>query len=613
MLNLLRRAVKSWVVKGLLALLVLSFAVWGIGDMTTGSARSVATVGEREIDAGLFATLLRQQQQRFGLDTAQIRPLGLDGMVLGQMVREAALAETARRLGVSAPDSAVARSVRSDPTFMIGGRFDATQYAQTVTRVFPSTQAYEESVRRALAADQVMRAALGGVAVPPGAALALASFQEEQRRFDVLALGEPSEPLPEPDAATLAAHLDANADRFAMPETRRVVWLHLDPAERAEGIEIPEAELREAWEAQRAMTVMAESREVDQIVFDAEAEAAAARARIDAGEITFGDLLAERGLSREDASLGRVRQRDLRDERADAVFGLEEPGIAGPAATRNGFALLDVRDFRAQGTIPFEQLRETLQADLAQARVMPEIDRLAEEVEDLRAAGATLEDVAADLGLTLHVAEALVETGRQPAGLAGTPTFRREAFAAGIGEERPIQQAAAGGYFVLRVDAIVPQRTPELADVREAVAESWRREARAAALREEAAALRDRIAAGESLEALAEARGDRVTSVGPLRRDDPDPRLSPQARRRLFAAEPGTAAISADGARVGLVVLREIVPVAPSGELIDVYEQALAQSLLQDQIEMVGRALEAQAGVSINRATLDAVLAQIGG
>lgn len=613
MLNLLRRGVKSWVVKGLLGLLVLSFAVWGIGDMTAGSSRSVARVGEREIDANLFATLLRQQQQRFGLDTAQIRPLGLDGLVLRQMMREAALAETARRLGVSAPDSAVARAVRNDPSFMVGGRFDATQYAQAVSRVFGSTQAYEDIMRRSLAADQVMRAALGGVTVPPGAAHALATFQEEERRFDVLTLTELSTPLPEPDEAALEAHLEAEADRFATAEQRSVVWLHIDPAVLAEGIEIPEDELREAWESQRAMTVMDESREVDQIVFDTEDAATAARERITAGEITFAGLLEERGLSRANASLGRVRQRDLRDGRAEAVFALEAPGIAGPAATRGGFALLDVRDFRAQGTIPFEQLRDTLQADLAQGRVQPEVDRLAEQVEDLRAAGATLEDVAADLGLTLHMAPALTRTGAGPDGLATMPSFRNEAFEAGIGAERPIQATANGGYFVLRVDEITPPRTPPLAEIREAVTESWRSAARAAALREEAATLRDRIAAGESLADLAEAHGGSVASVGPLRREDPDPRLSPDARRRLFAAEPGAAAVSADGGRVAVAVLGEIVAVAPDDDLIAAYEEALAQSLLQDQMEVVGRALEAQAGVSINSATIEAVLAQIGG
>src|SRR3712207_9528793 len=53
MLTALRRLAGTWTAKVLFALLILSFAVWGIGDMAAGFGRdtAVARVGRQPSDA----------------------------------------------------------------------------------------------------------------------------------------------------------------------------------------------------------------------------------------------------------------------------------------------------------------------------------------------------------------------------------------------------------------------------------------------------------------------------------------------------------------------------------------------------------------------------------
>ena len=63
MLDFLRRSVKSWVAKVLLGLLIISFAVWGIGDIFTGSTNPViAKVGSAEVTAQRFVNAVTRQQ-----------------------------------------------------------------------------------------------------------------------------------------------------------------------------------------------------------------------------------------------------------------------------------------------------------------------------------------------------------------------------------------------------------------------------------------------------------------------------------------------------------------------------------------------------------------------
>ncbi len=609
MIEFLRRAIRSWVAKALLGLLVLSFAVWGIEGVGSGFSTRVATVGDQVVEAEVFASVLSRERQRFGLDNTQIRPMGLDRFVLARMVREAALDDAAARLGLSAPDEAVARQVRGEAAFQVAGQFDATQYQNAVRRAFRSVGAYEETVRRSIASGLISQSAAAASA-PPGAAAAMVAFREERRLFDALTLDADALGIEvaEPDDAALEAFLSERGAQFQTPERRDVAWLRVDPARLAG--EIDEAELRQLYDDRRRDFVREERRAVDQIVYATLPEAQAARDRLDAGE-GFDALLAEKGLSRADAALGFVEQGELPDARGPAAFALSGPGVAGPAQTATGFALMSVTEIEPADVVPFEDVREGLAAELAARLGGPEADRVAETAEDLRAGGATLEEVAQELALPFGRVEGATATGPAPDGVP-EDAFLEEAFAARQGAERDLIRLGDGGYLAVRVDAVTPAATPPLADIRPAVAAAWRADRRRAALAEAAEALAARLAAGETLAALAEEHGRPVEPVGPLRRRDPDPRLGEAARARLFAAEPGAVAATAGAQSATVAVLREVLPPEGAEAVVGALAQALAGSVAQDQLEYLGRALEAEAGVAINPAVVESVLSQLG-
>jgi peptidyl-prolyl cis-trans isomerase D len=607
------------VVKVLLGLLVVSFAVWGVGDVTQGFSTRVATVGGQTVEAGLFGATLRQEQQRFQLDATQIRPLGLDRFVLGRMVRDAALADAADRLGVSAPDEAVARAVRAEPAFSAGGQFDPVQYAAAVRRVFPSVAVYEQTLRQSLAAGLIERAAAPAAPLP-GLAAALAAWREEARRFDAITLSvanlQGSEPVP--TDAELSAHLEANRAAFAEPERRDALWLRIDPSAMAADVEIPEDELRIAYEGRRAQFETPERRVVDQIVFPTEAEAAAAAARLADGSASFDALLAERGLTRADAALGDLAAADLRDARGAAAFALAGAGVAGPAATAGGFALLEVRSVTPGRVTPFEAVRETLRTEAALARIQPDLDRLSEQAADALAGGATIEEAAAELGLSPQAIGGLSAEGELPGGafafgLAAEPAFLSELFAAPEGADRDPVRLPDGGSFALRVTGVTAPRDPALDDIRGRVAEAWMAARRSEALAALGESVRARVAGGEDMAAVAAELGVAVEGIGPLRRGDPDPRLDEAARTALFAAEPGQVALARPVQLAVVARLAEVIAAEPDGPAAREIADALETAIGRDQVELLGRALEAEAGVTFNTQAIESVLSGLGG
>src|SRR5919204_5172548 len=94
MLQAIRSKAGSFIVKLLFGLLILTFAIWGIGDIfrSRSSDTTVATVGGRAIRADELQTALRraleQLSARFGsgIDMQQAKQLGLVGETLNQLI-----------------------------------------------------------------------------------------------------------------------------------------------------------------------------------------------------------------------------------------------------------------------------------------------------------------------------------------------------------------------------------------------------------------------------------------------------------------------------------------------------------------------------------------------
>ena len=77
------------------ALLVLSFAVWGVNDVFFGFRSEVlASVGEREISADSFRRFFDQQLRIISRQSGQpltaenARQIGLDRQILAEMLRD---------------------------------------------------------------------------------------------------------------------------------------------------------------------------------------------------------------------------------------------------------------------------------------------------------------------------------------------------------------------------------------------------------------------------------------------------------------------------------------------------------------------------------------------
>ncbi|MGG7568654.1 peptidylprolyl isomerase [Rhodovulum sp. DZ06] len=618
MLAFFRKAGQTWVFKGLFALLILSFAVWGIGDVNFAGTPKVAEVADEEITVEDFAEALSREmqslsqraQRRVTVDEAQAA--GLPQILLARLVRDAALNGEAHARGVSASDADVRRAITDSPSFAgVDGSFNEEQYRFVIDRLGFRPEEFEADMRKGLARDVLTYSVAGGAKGVPGLAADLAAHAMETRRIALIQLSPDQAEAPAaPTEDEVKAFIDANRAAYMKPETRAVRWIAIDPAAVAEGIEIPEEDLRAAYDAEKARFERPEMRILDQLAYPDEAAARAALARVEAGETDFAGLAAERDLTLDDASLGEGPREAFPEAVAEAGFATDATGVIGPVAGAFGPTLVNVRGITAASTLPYEEAKTVLRAELAAERASEAAVHIAEDAADAVAAGAGLTGLANDLGLTVHEAAALPEAGDAEAGpLATDPLFLEEVFAAAPGEERDIIETAAGGFAMVMVDAVDPAAPLSFEAARadaEAAMETARRLDALEAQAEEAVAA---LSGGETPEAVAARFGAEVQMVGPIRRTGGVGEIDVNLLDKLFAVEAGGAALlrTDDGVSIGKV--EEVIPADLRGAVVEQqirqFEEQLAASTGQDLYAYFAAALQDRANASVNQAALE--------
>jgi peptidyl-prolyl cis-trans isomerase D len=116
----------------LMALIILSFAIWGIGDIFRGfGANDLARVGKMEIGADTFRNayqteLQRQQRlERRNITSEEAHQNGMDRQVLSRLVADATLDDQARTLGLAISDEDIKKAIMNDENFKgMTGTFD---------------------------------------------------------------------------------------------------------------------------------------------------------------------------------------------------------------------------------------------------------------------------------------------------------------------------------------------------------------------------------------------------------------------------------------------------------------------------------------------------------
>jgi len=612
MLQFLRSSVGSIVIKALFALLVLSFAVWGIGgegNMFGQPSDSVADVGKQKISVNALQDAFRGEVRRLrplNIDEAKARQLGILDQVLERLIAATLYDEGARNMGMVVGEDALAENIRTQL-----GDISANEFQNILRNNGMSEQQYVARLRNQIIRSQYLESLTQGTQAPKPLIDQLYAWREEKRQAEFTTIPvNPKSKMRMPTDQEIDAYYKAKPHEYTAPEYRSVRFVYLDPKKAAETIKVSEEKLQEVYKERLPTLGVPEKRQLQQMLVSDAAAADRADAMLKEGK-SFVEVAKEIANQDESATnLGTLTQNDLPKELAEAAFKLKSGEISAPIKGPFGLQIIRAALIVPGKTPSFEDVRANLEKDIIKEEALEVIFAQVNKLEDALGSGGTLNDAASELGLTLRKVDLLDKDGHDSkdkpvANLPGTP-FLKTVFETDEGQESLVTETGDSGFFVLSVDSIVKPALRPLAEVRTEVIDDWRADQRWKAARDRAKKAIDGLNQGGKIADLAKKNGWKHEQTKPFSRngDGAPPDMPPALVSDLFAAKSVGRAFHADGAKgVKIAQLSVITESRPTTDAkgVEALQEMLKLGISNDIAAQLSTALRARHDVSVNR------------
>lgn len=371
MLDSMRNLSKSIASKILMGFLVLSFGIWGIGDIFTNSGPSYAAkVGGQVISIGEF----QQQRSVVGrqleaLNIKNLPPGQLEISVIRQLVQQKLTLQTMRDIGLFVNDALLKSFILSAPEFADeSGKFSTERFKRYIANQQLAEPAFVNQLKQEIAGRFLFDSLAMNDATPPASILALEGrINGETRDAVLLTIPAGSAAVPSDDTALQAFYEENKSALYMLPETRTLEYVVLTQSDIDQLLKKSAATAPEGEAAGSAPARERALLELGNSIEDALA-----------GGKTMGEAFTSAGLSVTPRLLENAKQDAAKtggDEITRTVieqgFGLSEGEISRLIRSRDGALLMvSAKKINAAAPKPFDAVKADVATRLGKEQAL---------------------------------------------------------------------------------------------------------------------------------------------------------------------------------------------------------------------------------------------------
>ena len=571
MLQALRDKSSGWIATVILGLLVVPFAFFGMeqylfqrNDTFVAKIEAppkwwrsapawwpVTMLWQREeVSSDEFRTAFEQarQQQRTAqgeqFDPREFESADNKRSVLDSLIDQQVLQMSAGRAGVAIGDVQVRDAIQAIPAFQVDGKFDPQRYQLALGSQLPrqTPKQFEQRIRDDLQQRLIPTQVAQSAFTTASEVDRLLKLLGEKRDVSFVVL-----PAPVPDAAAVGAAeiqkwYQAHASEHRAPEMVTVEYVDIDAnALPATAAAADEAALRARYEQEKTRFVEPDQRLASHILIRVEKDADAAAQK--AAEQKATQLAAQaRQAGADFAALARANSDDTGSKAnggdlgwvqkgvmtapfEQALFAMKAGEITGPVKTDFGWHVLQLREIKTGRQVPFEQAREELareQGTVERERAFN--DLTGKLVDQVYKNPSSLAPAARAVGLPVQKVGPFARGAGT--GIAANAAVQRAAFSETLIQDGTVSdpiEIAPNHSVLIRVVEHSPERALPLSQVGARVVAAIRADRATKAATAAADAMVAASRKGETLQALAAARGLAATDVPGVQRGMPVP------------------------------------------------------------------------------------------
>ncbi|MFP7324525.1 peptidylprolyl isomerase [Serratia marcescens] len=395
MMDNLRAAANHVVLKIILALIILSFVLTGVGNYLIGGSGDYAakvngqTIERAQLEQAFQSERSRMQQQLGDQFSALAGNEGymqqMRRQVLSQLIDNMLLDQYAKKLGLAVSDDQIKDAIRKAPYFQTNGQFDNAKYLDLIGRMGYTADNFAQSMRQQLVNQQVIQAFGESGFVLPSESQAMAALVLQER--DVRLATIDLKALQAKQSAgddELKAYYDQNKNSFIAPEQVKVSYIPLDAASMQDKVKVSEEDINAYYDQHKSSYGQPERKNYSVIQLKTEAEANAALDELKKG-VDFATLAKEKSTDiisrRTGGELGWLEPETTADELKQA--NLTEKGqLSGVVKSSVGYLIVRLNDIEPEKLKPLSEVHDAIAKQVQQEKAVDAYYALQQKVSE---------------------------------------------------------------------------------------------------------------------------------------------------------------------------------------------------------------------------------------
>ncbi|MGP1205174.1 MULTISPECIES: peptidylprolyl isomerase [unclassified Serratia (in: enterobacteria)] len=395
MMDNLRAAANHVVLKIILALIILSFVLTGVGNYLIGGSGDYAakvngqTIERAQLEQAFQSERSRMQQQLGDQFSALAGNEGymqqMRRQVLSQLIDNMLLDQYAKKLGLAVSDDQIKDAIRKAPYFQTNGQFDNAKYLDLIGRMGYTADNFAQSMRQQLVNQQLIQAFGESGFVLPSESQAMAALVLQER--DVRLATIDLKALQAKQSAgddELKAYYDQNKNSFIAPEQVKVSYIPLDAASMQDKVKVSEEDINAYYDQHKSSYGQPERKNYSVIQLKTEAEANAALDELKKGA-DFATLAKEKSTDiisrRIGGELGWLEPETTADELKQA--NLTEKGqLSGVVKSSVGYLIVRLNDIEPEKLKPLSEVHDAIAKQVQQEKAVDAYYALQQKVSE---------------------------------------------------------------------------------------------------------------------------------------------------------------------------------------------------------------------------------------
>ncbi|MCG8707112.1 peptidylprolyl isomerase [Brenneria sp. 4F2] len=395
MMDNLRAAANNVVLKIILALIIASFVLTGVGDyLISGSGNYAAKVNGQEISRAQLEQAVQnernRQQSALGENFSMLAGNAgymqqLRKQALSQLIDEVLLDQYADTLGLSISDEQIRQAIFAVPVFQTNNHFDNEKYLNQVRRLGLTPDGYAELLRKQLTSQQLIRGFGDTAFILPQEVDNLVKLAAQDRvvRLATIDIDAIAKAQTASDAE-INSYYDQNKGRFIAPETFKVSYITLDAASLMDKVVVNDAAIADFYEKNKNDYTQPARRKFSVIQVKTETDAQSVLDALKQGS-DFATLAKEKSTDpisrRNGGDLGWMDENAIVDDLKQA--NLTEKGQVSSAIKSSvGYLIARLDDMQPSQIKPLGEVRDEIAAKVKHEKALDEYFALQQKVSE---------------------------------------------------------------------------------------------------------------------------------------------------------------------------------------------------------------------------------------